>query len=290
MNNTISEVADAWEKNVRYIDLEDSRTILLAYSNRLASTGSRLNGPFVTSAIPFLLRFMVPFVQPGSEDLLPFLVRSTLNRFWEILITKGAQNGFFPESLGMSCSGLGKIFENLRQTLLSDGYAMPQVLEAMSKTDESSPEFDRNTRFFSNIYFLFSQLTKAAPRWLFDLNFGDYVRDWLKYMRYLTALGDCTDKRNAMHFHECRQLWLRIAVFLGYQDELAKLQAFNRCCAYPRCASPELVGGAQFICAQCGEIPYCSTRCQALDWMPGVGRSSHRVFCEILRRYGTYAL
>lgn len=114
---------------------------------------------------------------------------------------------------------------------------------------------------------MFQELAKVAPRSLLEYNFRNYVPDWIKYRRHLNVLACCmsnTPHPNTGHFLECDDLWYAIAESLGLEDDIKESKILVIGCGYARCANPYLPGGAQFSCATCVGISYCSTRCQAL--------------------------
>lgn len=150
-------------------------------------------------------------------------------------------------------------------------------------SDQSSEEFQSNARFLDKTQSMFVELSKVAPQQLLEHHFRDYVRDWHKYRNHFLVLTDCSGEpflhSDVIHFHFCREVWYAIAQLLGLASAAERTPEFCFRCAYARCANPEFLGGAQLACSKCGDAAYCSPQCQALDWMIGGSRGSHRELC-----------
>lgn len=82
--NNIGQRTMLWEEKL--VDLEDCRTILCAYNNRLSTTNSVLYAPPELSALPVLLAFVVRFAHPGVGDLVPSMFGLTIRCMWDQLL------------------------------------------------------------------------------------------------------------------------------------------------------------------------------------------------------------
>ncbi|KAH7337865.1 hypothetical protein B0J17DRAFT_439440 [Rhizoctonia solani] len=72
-----------WEGRTRQIDLEDCREVIGAYIDRLEPRNPLLYEPITVLDGPILLRALVQFVAPGTEDLLPRILESNVKRIWD---------------------------------------------------------------------------------------------------------------------------------------------------------------------------------------------------------------
>jgi hypothetical protein len=81
------------------VDLEDSRTIIHAFCKRLAPIDTVLHEPLHVTAIPILLGFVVPFIVSGTEDILPSLLGSIIQRIWEELVENKVEDEVYVDSI-----------------------------------------------------------------------------------------------------------------------------------------------------------------------------------------------
>jgi hypothetical protein len=109
INNAIGDLSKIWDDSPKYVDLEDSRTILHAYNDWLAPTDMRLYAPVPPSAIPTMLRFVAALMEPGSEDLLPLVFGLSVDRLWNGLFEKG------PRSHAVVVEIISAVFHYFRQ-------------------------------------------------------------------------------------------------------------------------------------------------------------------------------
>lgn len=96
----VRETCGPWEAEP--VDLEDCRTVLHAYNERLAQNDSILYPSPMLGTVIMLLTYAEPFVCPGTEDLVPSLFGSTIShiRDWSTDVSQysgdlGAFNQLF---------------------------------------------------------------------------------------------------------------------------------------------------------------------------------------------------
>lgn len=303
INNGLNatNLSEAWESSPKISDLEDSRTMLKAFIARLSAVDSLSYRPLAGAAIPIFMKFVTPVIQPGTEDLVPSLLELALHRFWALLIGRQKEKIPLPYSIGAALHYIGQIFESLRQTFHSNQRALVRVLETMFRNDildligraifllkpsrdESSTEFQSNARFLDDTQSMFLELSKVVPQGLLEYHFRHYARDWLKYRNHFIILTDGSAEpflhSDVIHFQFCREVWNSIAQLLGLVGAVEQARKIIFQCDYARCANPERLEGTRLACSRCREVAYCSSRCQALDWITGGERGSHRELCR----------
>jgi hypothetical protein len=86
INNNIGEKMRLWKP--KFVDLEDSRRVILAYNKGLVPVDTRLYAPLPASAMSIMFQLIIPLVVPGCEDLFPPLLRLSINRLWDSLINR----------------------------------------------------------------------------------------------------------------------------------------------------------------------------------------------------------
>lgn len=86
INNDIGDLAILWDKSSPVFDLEDSLSLILAFSARLSPENREFYEPLNVTAIPILLRFVLASAGPGSEGELPKLIRLAINRIWDDIL------------------------------------------------------------------------------------------------------------------------------------------------------------------------------------------------------------
>ncbi|KAH7325415.1 hypothetical protein B0J17DRAFT_224527 [Rhizoctonia solani] len=64
---------------------EGGRAILEAYISRLTPTNLAMYRPLPITMLPMVLELIVPNLETGVDDLLPSLLKVTLDRLWEVL-------------------------------------------------------------------------------------------------------------------------------------------------------------------------------------------------------------
>ncbi|KAG8734127.1 hypothetical protein FRC11_011390 [Ceratobasidium sp. 423] len=100
IHNAVGGLTERWDETPKFVDLEDSRTIINVYCTRLAPVDTRMYSPIAISAIPAMMRFVVPHVAPEAQDLLPLIFGRTVERTWGALITDEEDNEHFVDYLG----------------------------------------------------------------------------------------------------------------------------------------------------------------------------------------------
>ncbi|KAJ1305572.1 hypothetical protein OPQ81_000572 [Rhizoctonia solani] len=73
-----------WVEDIRAVDLEDSRQVILTFLSR-AEPDSDSNQYKSASPVTALFQFVCSFVQPGVEDLLALLFKSVIECIWDDL-------------------------------------------------------------------------------------------------------------------------------------------------------------------------------------------------------------
>ncbi|KAH7325439.1 hypothetical protein B0J17DRAFT_225320 [Rhizoctonia solani] len=82
-NRYREEAKSTWKPT--FVDLEDCVTILIASEIALAPDDHRIPGPFDISAIPVLVGFATPLIEPGSETSLPPFLATTISCIWNAI-------------------------------------------------------------------------------------------------------------------------------------------------------------------------------------------------------------
>ncbi|CAE6413022.1 unnamed protein product [Rhizoctonia solani] len=176
-----------------FVDFEDSVTILRASDIALALGDNRIPGPFDISAIPVLMGFAIPFIEPGSEAFLPLFLNTTINCMWNA--TDGGQR-----SLGRLVDAVRDIFHHISKILACVARRFSftdsihkQIIKAIFRKDlfELTAALimiltprSGNSYFFGDAQNLFGKLAKLVPKEDLQDIFGDYFPRWLKYANY----------------------------------------------------------------------------------------------------------
>ena len=96
INQDVVKHYQVWRARATVVDLEDSRTILRAYIDRM---GAAPDTHPCTDAVTVveMLAFAVPNIKPGVEDQLIAVIRVSLDFFWLIASGNAPRKNFVLE-------------------------------------------------------------------------------------------------------------------------------------------------------------------------------------------------
>ncbi|KAG9099002.1 hypothetical protein FS749_002350 [Ceratobasidium sp. UAMH 11750] len=291
-----SEVAAAWLDIPKHVDAQDSRFILTAFINALSGDDKSI----LLTRDPYTMLRLVPLATDAdTQDLLPEVIRLTLEYGWSMLL---AQDDEDPE-LFIYCffasllSGL--VFDSPRNRpdlLLSS--TRSRILDTIHSNDfldlaayaiirlkpaKSSSEAKLNENALGSLAYFFGGFARAVSKDELRRRFGEYVPNWWKFNRHLlvTEYGvpAVPSISHQKHYDSCMEMWSQIAQCIGLAqaiDEFTSPKCYSGRCPMAYSASQ----GARFRCGRCAQRLYCNDRCQAVDWKFGGHSPPHQQLCS----------
>ncbi|CAE6525747.1 unnamed protein product [Rhizoctonia solani] len=280
--------ADLWDKSPKYIDLDDSRTLLYALNTRMAPADLRFFAPLCLWRTGVVWRFVTQSIQPGSEDLFPALFGGTMGCIWRGIEEGDLKPPDIVEKAGSVFASLGKIITPLNHPNHPNGAVVEDLVAELEKHDfiellarliillkpgEARSTLDRsvsrNTMFINNTLFLVRTLAQAAPTMLLGNRLRQQAGDWSKMnckllMYELLGPSHAPKAHKALH-RESKELWAEIAQILELNLWTGTLARHD--CSYSRCPYGKGILPVEFMCTRCHDFSfrYCSTQCQMRD-------------------------
>ncbi|KAG8729243.1 hypothetical protein FRC11_009242 [Ceratobasidium sp. 423] len=285
INNFVyyDKVAGSWDESPKYVDLDDSCTVLDAFSARMVPTNSRLFKPLPLLQLIGLLRFVIRLAQPGSEGCYPPLFGGTIERIW-VAVENGDKSEDIIDTTGTIMICLSELIEPLNHTNYSSRTALKDLVAALEQHDflellsrllfllepgntpaASRPDMPRNTWFLANTLYFVKTLAKVAPDMLLGYQFKERLGDWYKmeYALLTTTLieASCPSSHKALR-RQCLELWRKVGESFGLAFWMRVL--VGPACSYSRCPQRKNVLPVDFMCPRCLEekLRYCSAMCQ----------------------------
>ncbi|EUC57216.1 hypothetical protein RSOL_213120 [Rhizoctonia solani AG-3 Rhs1AP] len=287
---------------------EDSQTIFEAYIKRLDPTDTRIYAPPNILLVTILLELLVSNMGPGLEPLLPSVFAVTTRRFWTALTGKEEVQTMLLGSTGMMLEHFKSLLQaNSRTNVLSQS-VQKDILESFANNDlidlaaaalfrldadadESSPAIDLNYNFLKSLQTTFDKIGASHTPALLEECFRGYATDWLKVQHQINIRGMCMELHNSRneagqrrkrHYERCNGVWDSIARMLRQKDNIERARKSWSGCMFLRCQDPIGIDrkGAPYACSKCKAMPYCSSRCQAGDWVIGGERDPHCTNCQ----------
>ncbi|KAG8728457.1 hypothetical protein FRC11_011030 [Ceratobasidium sp. 423] len=277
--------ADLWDKSPKYIDLDDSRTLLYALNARMAPADLRFFVPLCLWRTGVLWWFVTQSIQPGSEDLFPALFGGTMGCIWRGIEAGSLKPTDIVEEAGGVFASLGKLIKPLNHPNHPNGATIEELVAELEKHDfvellarlivllkpgDAKSTLDRNvsrnTMFINNTLFLVRTLAQVAPTMLLGNRLKQRVSDWSKMNNKLLMyefLGPSHAPKAHKELHrESKELWANIAQFLELNLWTGTLVQYK--CSYSRCPYGMGVLPIEFGCTRCHDFSfrYCSTQCQ----------------------------
>ncbi|KAH7325306.1 hypothetical protein B0J17DRAFT_229568 [Rhizoctonia solani] len=292
---------DFWDKSPKYVDLEDSCTLLDVLSARLVPTDRRLFKPMSMLPLVSLLKTVMELIQPGSEGCYPALLTGLVERFWTAL-----EENELPEDIILTAGSvflcLGELLEPLDHNRYSSRTAKVDLVKALEQHDflellgrlilllepsdepsPYSPHIPRNSWFLANTLHIVTTLVNMAPDRLLIDQFEARIDDWYRVEHALLLSkyieGSYPDTYQTLH-HQCLRTWWCIGERIGLERRAQALARYE--CSYSRCPQGKNLFFVEFTCHLCfGEkLRYCSALCQSKDWTLDHGGGSHRQRCR----------
>ncbi|CAE6436784.1 unnamed protein product [Rhizoctonia solani] len=267
-NRYREEAKSTWKPT--FIDLEDCVTILVASEIALAPHDHRIPGPFDISAVPVLMGFATPFIEPGSENFLPPFLDATMNCMWNA-ISSGRQSPeklvdavrdiFYHISKILSYAGRLFSFDNpVHKKVIAASFGK-DLLELTAHMIMVITPRSGDSYFFGDAQNLFAKFSNLIPREDLQDTFADYFPQWLKYANYFFSCGSSFEfpKEDRGFFTEVRNDF-------GYF-------ALLRICEMP--SSLHNANTSVRMLQMRGE----NILRAAIDWLDERSESSHRQLC-----------
>ncbi|EUC60706.1 hypothetical protein RSOL_361070 [Rhizoctonia solani AG-3 Rhs1AP] len=294
-NKDAGQYYEIWLPKGRPVDLEDARTILHAFTQRMQSTSILYPLPDVPT-MGAMLSFVTPRsgLIPGVEDLFIPLVRVVFDYFWISVAGKSLHTKFRLEAEDVATvvhPAFVMVEHLVKHTptrakefvkelinlgiieLLSRGFALIKREPGLDEQAKFSPLI-RVCHEFSN------SLLRVGPPTYRESEFADTFVEWFKTLRYLRSqdsmLNTRTDHTN--WYEMSNRAWVEIGDILEYDVQVPRAEAMSRGCAYSRCPDPDSVRGVRFECPYDKVVVYCGPRCYQMDWSLQLP-FSHRCTC-----------
>ncbi|KAG8713253.1 hypothetical protein FRC08_013496 [Ceratobasidium sp. 394] len=291
-----NKIVDTWADTPKHTDAQDSRLMMTAFIHVLSGEDKRL---LLTRDPSIMLRLVSLSTDADTQDLLPEVIRLTLEYGWSMLLDLEDDDEVeaFIQCLFGGLYGLIRPLHNRPYTLTS--LTQSQIIDVMYdsslldltarsiirlKPARSPSEAELNQATLVTLTYFFKGLAKAVPERELEICFGDYVPDWWKFNQHLliTEYGvpAAPSASHQKHYDLCMEIWLQIAQYLGLEPAIDEFTRMN--CYSGRCpmAYSTIIQGAQFGCGRCAHTLYCDNRCQAMDWKFGGINPPHQQLCS----------
>ncbi|KAG8683274.1 hypothetical protein FRC11_013761, partial [Ceratobasidium sp. 423] len=207
-------------KHPGYRNLEDSKTVIGAFIRRFRppTTNSNKHTTSIHSAtFVHLQMFMLTFLQPGIEDLIPFIFQSIIAQLWTAL-----RSDFELENVNLFVENVTSTFGTFGMLLdqCDDANGSPhlvRIVEEIASNDlldfiqstffllevptskathaELGLLIDKNKGigFVRATYALVGKLAKKIPKEVLGTIFRDYALDWYKCEQHMACYFDPTN-------------------------------------------------------------------------------------------------
>ncbi|CAE7054602.1 unnamed protein product [Rhizoctonia solani] len=210
-----------------FVDLEDCVTILRASEISLSPENYRIPGPFDISAIPVIMGFATPLVEPGSRAFLPLFMDTIVSCMWNAVVGGQQSLDRLVDAVKDIFCQLSKILSCVSQQFSYTDPIHKQIIEASFRNDlleltvsvlvVIAPR-SGNSCFYGDSQNLFSNFAKLIPRDELPDTFGKYFPEWFKFFTSVSALEISEDHGS---FTEAFHCWNAIGMELGY-DKLVR--------------------------------------------------------------------
>ncbi|CAE6475568.1 unnamed protein product [Rhizoctonia solani] len=213
-----------------FVDLEDCVTILRAANIALSPDDKRIPGPFNISAIPVLVGFATPFIEPGAEEFLPPFLDATIATMWNGLVGGQQSVDNFVDSVRDIFYHISKILTYIARMFSFTDPIHKQVIETCFRHDlfeltarlilMISPR-SGNLYFFGDAHNFFTKFGKLVPREDLQDAFGSYFPEWIKFADYFfSCLSiDGISKEDHYFFTSAVRCWNAIGLAIGCGGE-----------------------------------------------------------------------
>ncbi|CAE6451686.1 unnamed protein product [Rhizoctonia solani] len=277
-NKDAGQYYESWLPKSRPVDLEDARTILHAFTQRMQSTSILYPLPDVPT-MGTMISFVVPRsgLIPGVEELFIPLIRLVFGYFWVSVAGKSLYTKFCleAEDVATVVHPAFVIVKHLVKHTPSRAKEFVKelinlgIIESLSRgfaLVKREPELDEHAKFSPLIrvcHEFSNSLLNVGPPTYRESEFADTFVEWFKTLRHLRSqdsmLNTRTDHTNWYEMSD--QVWIEIGDILEYDVQVPRAQAMSRGCAYSRCPDPDSVRGVRFECMCDKGIVYCGPRC-----------------------------
>ncbi|CAE7159552.1 unnamed protein product [Rhizoctonia solani] len=279
-----------------FIDLDDSRYVLLAFIGRLTETP-----PMMVGESAALMRFVEPLIVPGCEDLVPDMIQGTIEIMWDSAINQPAESDIVRFAIGSHLLHFRQIFIKLRPSYdheqpwiekvvdnILHGDLVDVIVRSMLTATEFNPDSaNAETKLFSAAVETFAELSRlyTSSGIATRLQESGKLLDWFKYTDHFFDVGSFVEEFVDKYDFECinticGQLIYGIMGALVGEHRMELLRPIGGSCDNPRCPVPL---GATLVCSQCEDLIYCTPWCLRTDWM-GAWGGPHRRVCEAQSR------
>ncbi|KAG8709218.1 hypothetical protein FRC08_018479 [Ceratobasidium sp. 394] len=269
-----TNIVDTWVNTPKHTDAHDSRLIMTAFVHALSGEDKHL---LLTQHPHILLRLVSLATDAATQDLLPEVIRLTIEYGWSMLLDLEDHNGL---EVFVQCL-FGSLYGLIRPT-----HNRPYTLTFLTRSQilGSPYEAELNRRTLEALTRVFNRLAEAIPKSELNHNFGDYVPHWWKFHQYLRISRYCIPTVPSIghqkHYNLCMKAWFQIVQSLGLGQATREFRSAK--CYSGRCpmAYSAVIPGARFGCGRCARTLYCDDRCQGIDWKFGGFTPPHQRLCS----------
>ncbi|KAL5639460.1 hypothetical protein ACGC1H_006828 [Rhizoctonia solani] len=300
---------DLWQPTKRdakgsWVDREDAKELIGAFTNRLTLHGldpSRYHPLSIaqfTRFIGYLQHRILP--TPGCDEHSARCFGAIMERLWSVVcngeddddsinVAVGCVMSWFSEiddHQGSYEAGLGPKVRIIDEIINTDCLNLvARVIFRLTPSLDESPSnsHEINVRVLIGTQFLLERISKFVSVEALRKRLHFYVEDWWKVYEHIMLLGldllpvssDLKPARKRF-YRFCLEVWERIGQLVYQWSDGAD---YLELCHNLRCPTPILVFGIIYRCSYCHTGEYCSTRCQAKDWLYDYESVSHRWLC-----------
>ncbi|KAG8788088.1 hypothetical protein FRC12_014928 [Ceratobasidium sp. 428] len=267
---------DDWKLTTNRVDLEDARTIMQAYIERITS-GSILYPVPHLALVGEMVAFVVPMTRltSGTEDLFIPLLRVTLEYFWWTVAGKTLHVKFNlqAETVATVVLPAFNMLDHLtkhspdRAREFVTTCAELGMIEVLAKGIVliRQNQFDRaEFGVLFQVYDSFgASLATVNPTTSIVSTFAPAFPDWYKALGYMRAQDTMfnTHARQKYGYKRAEPAWSNLGERLGYDKEV-RGEVLSSGCAYARCPDPASTKGVRFECPCDQDVVYCGHHCQ----------------------------
>ncbi|CAE6492443.1 unnamed protein product [Rhizoctonia solani] len=244
-NKDAGEYYEVWLPKGRPVDLEDARTILHAFIQRMQSTSILYPLPDVPT-MGSMVSFVVPRsgLMPGVEDLFIPLVQVVFRYFWTSVAGKSLHTKFQlePEDVATVVHPAFVMVEHLvkrapsRATEFVKELINLGVIETLSRgfvLIKREPGFDEELKFSPLIrvcHEFSNSLLHVGPPTYRESEFADTFVEWFKTLRYLRSQDSMlnTQTGHTNWYPMSERVWVEIGDILEYDVQVPRAEALSR--------------------------------------------------------------
>ncbi|KAG8724048.1 hypothetical protein FRC09_000649 [Ceratobasidium sp. 395] len=300
--------SEDWRQIPGRVDLEDARTIMQVYTERLTSESALYPIPDL-AVVGQMAAFAIPFTRltRGTEDLFIPALHATLEYFWLTVAGKTPYTEFNIQALDVATSVLPAfiMLDHLHKYSPNRAHEFVTMcadlgmIEALTKgfmvmeadqdlVEEASPHpeslLEKSENMFPACVNFAIVLGMVRPVTFSVSTFAPAFPDWYKTLRYMRARDGMfdTETRYERWYKRAETAWGQLGKRLEYDRKVREAEVMSSGCAYARCPDPVSAKGVRFECPCDQNVVYCGYRCQKADWVlnfPG----SHRRVCKYKR-------